>query len=222
VEEVDQSGILLARYAQGAGIDEPLAESRGTTSEFYEQDGLESVTSLSGPAGAIADTYTYNSFGILTAATGSSGNPFQYTGRDYDPETGLRYYRARYYLGDSGRFLSEDPLMFTGGGANFYIYVKNNATNLQDPLGLFIKPYRWPNAKTRPCNAVEYSECSMICGSRGGKTCRVSQVFRVVRATAEKTLIKWSDGPLSCDCNEECPEPQDPDAIPIIDPMQTG
>jgi len=135
LEEIDQSGTLLARYAQGAGIDAPLAEARGRTSGFYEQDGLGSVTSLSGSIGGLADTYTYNSFGILTASTGSTGNQFQYTGRDYDSETGLRYYRARYYDPAVGRFLSEDPIGFDGGN-NFYAYVENDPIDWADPFGL--------------------------------------------------------------------------------------
>jgi RHS repeat-associated protein len=32
------------------------------------------------------------------------GNPFMFTGRRYDPETGLYYYRARYYAPYIGRF----------------------------------------------------------------------------------------------------------------------
>src|SRR5262249_52991754 len=62
-------------------------------------------------------------------------NPYQYTGRDYDSETGLRYYRARYYSADVGRFLTEDPISFRGG-VNFYVYIKNNSPNLIDPTGL--------------------------------------------------------------------------------------
>jgi len=44
VAEVDASGTLLARYAQGAGIDEPLAEIRGGTAAFYDTDGLGSAS----------------------------------------------------------------------------------------------------------------------------------------------------------------------------------
>jgi RHS repeat-associated protein len=135
VEEIDQAaGALLARYAQSIGIDEPLAESRVGTSGFYEQDGLGSVTSLSGSAGSLADTYTYNSFGVSTASAGTLGNPFQYTGRDYDSETGLRYYRARYYESSIGRFISEDPLHFAADN-NFYRYVESNPVRFRDPSG---------------------------------------------------------------------------------------
>src|SRR6202162_4021538 len=80
--------------------------------------------------------YTYDSFGKLTASTGSLVNPFRYTARESDTETGLYYYRARYYDPASGRFLSEDPLQFYGGGANFYRYAFNSSANLNDPSGL--------------------------------------------------------------------------------------
>jgi RHS repeat-associated protein len=59
----------------------------------------------------------------------------QYTGRDYDAETGLNYYRARYYDPVIGRFISEDPIGFDGGN-NFYAYVENDPIDWTDPLGL--------------------------------------------------------------------------------------
>lgn len=62
-------------------------------------------------------------------------NPYQYTGRDYDSETGLQYYRARYYSSDGGRFLSEDPVKFSGG-MDFYTYTGNDPLNWFDPSGL--------------------------------------------------------------------------------------
>jgi RHS repeat-associated protein len=135
IEEVDASGNELARYAQGAGTDEPLAELRSSASGYYEQDGLGSVTSLSGITGTLANSYTYDTFGNLTVSTGTLTNPFQYTARDYDSETGLRYYRARYYDPQTGRFIGEDPVKF-GAGINFYEYVENSPVVFGDPLGL--------------------------------------------------------------------------------------
>ena len=75
------------------------------------------------------------SFGKLTNSSGTLTNPFQYTGRELDSETGLYYYRARYYDPSTGRFISEDPTEFDGG-INFYRYAANSPTNFIDPLGL--------------------------------------------------------------------------------------
>jgi len=135
LEELDASGNALARYTQSPGLDQPLAELRSTVTSYYEQDGLGSVSALSNSAGALANTYTYDSFGKLAASTGTLANPFQFTGREFDPETGIYQYRHRYYDPNGGRFISEDPIGF-GGGANFYRYVFNSPTNLVDPWGL--------------------------------------------------------------------------------------
>jgi RHS repeat-associated protein len=134
-EEIDQNGNILARYTQNNHIDEPLAELRSGTTSYYQADGLGSITSLSNGADALANTYSYDSFGKLIASTGTVTNPFQYTGREFDPETGLRYYRGRYYDPNVGRFLSEDPLGIKGG-LNFYSYVRNSPTTFIDPAGL--------------------------------------------------------------------------------------
>lgn len=94
---------------------------------------------------------------------GSLANAFQYAGRELDSETGLYYYRSRYYDPGSGRFLTEDPLRFglgatvwvhhkkggrqliqvmthgalQGHSADFYSYVSNSPLNNTDPRGLW-------------------------------------------------------------------------------------
>jgi YD repeat-containing protein len=94
IEEVDGTGNGLARYTDGQRIDEPLAELRSGNTNFYEQDGLGSVVSLSNGTGTLSGTYIYDSFGNLTASTGTVTNPFRYTGREFDQETGIYYYRV--------------------------------------------------------------------------------------------------------------------------------
>jgi hypothetical protein len=86
---------VVARYAQTQNVDEPLAMLRSGATSYYHADGLGSVTSLSNSAGALAQTYAYDSFGKQTSSSGSLTNPFQYTARESDTETGLYYYRAR-------------------------------------------------------------------------------------------------------------------------------
>jgi RHS repeat-associated protein len=143
-EETNSSGAAVARYTQTENIDEPLAMLRSGATSFYHTDGLGSISSLTNASGALAQTYTYDSFGKATASSGSLTNPFQFTAREFDSDTGLYFYRARYFAAPSGRFLTEDPLGFDDG-TNFYPYVGNNPTNLNDPLGLYkLKPKKHP------------------------------------------------------------------------------
>jgi RHS repeat-associated protein len=85
-------------------------------------------------------SYTYDSFGNDSPPSpppppSSITNPFRYTGREDDGQTGLYFYHARYYDPSTGRFLSEDPVDFAGG-VNFFLYVRNDVIKLVDPLGL--------------------------------------------------------------------------------------
>ena len=139
IEQVDLNGAVLARYAEGLNIDEPLAMLRGGATSYYHADGLDSVTSLSNVAGALAQTYAYDSFGKQTSSSGSLTNPFQYTAREFDAETNLQFSRARYYDPATGRFLSEDPFWINIQDArtSAYAYVSNEPTSATDPLGLY-------------------------------------------------------------------------------------
>src|SRR5438309_2991316 len=118
VEETNSSGTVVARYAQGLNLDDPLAMLRSSTTSNYSLDALGSTTSFSNGAGALAQTYTFDSYGNQTASSGSLTNPFRFAGRELDSETGLYFFRARYYDSQIGRFLSEDPVGFQGGDNN--------------------------------------------------------------------------------------------------------
>jgi RHS repeat-associated protein len=165
IQEVDASGNVVARNTQGVAIDEPLAQLRAGTASYYEQDDLGSVTSLSNSGGALPNSYVYDTFGNVAASSGSLVNSFQYTGREYDLETGLRYHRNRYYDPLVGRFLSEDPIAWFGG-FNFYRYVLNSPTKFIDPFGL--DETFWDCGTTRGRNG-RYCSDGPRNGNWGGK-----------------------------------------------------
>ena len=166
LEEVDSSGNVLARYTDGRGIDQPLSMLRSGTNAYYLSDGIRSISSLSNSAGALVNTYTYDSFGKVTASTGTLTNPFQFTGREFDQETGVYYYRHRYYDPQTGRFASEDPVKFFGGN-NFYAYVLNDPTDLVDPTGLFGVHGNWCGPDWTGGNREQYNPAHDISGPSG-------------------------------------------------------
>ncbi|MBN1662328.1 MAG: C40 family peptidase [Deltaproteobacteria bacterium] len=139
--EYDQSGLVQARYTHGPSIDEPLAvEVRSGASYipyYYHADGLGSITALSDSAGTIVQRYEYDTFGNTTITLqGNISQPYAFTGREWHTETGMYFYRARYYDPQVGRFVTKDPIGFAGGDVNLYGYVLNNPVMLIDPSGL--------------------------------------------------------------------------------------
>jgi RHS repeat-associated protein len=129
---------VLTNYLSGLGLDEVYAASgvvAGTLrSTNYLSNALGSTISLFDQTGAKLVDYTYDPYGN-TSSDGLDGNLFQYTGRESD-ETGLYYYRARYYSPKLGRFISSDPIGLKGG-INTYAYVNGNPLGRVDPLGLW-------------------------------------------------------------------------------------
>ena len=123
------------------------------TSYYYVQGLIGSTIALTDQSGTIVEGYTYDAYGNTiintsagtdgdwltpdgTTATGSAyNNPYLYAGRRFDDETGLYYYRFRYYNPYIGRFMSPDPLLFVDG-MNVYAYVGNNPVSWNDPWGL--------------------------------------------------------------------------------------
>jgi len=125
-------------YTHGAGVDEHLALERNGSSYFYHADGLGSIVSITDRNRSVVQSYEYDSYGMVKPST-SFRNSYTYTGREWDRETGLYYYRARYYDPMEGRFISKDPIGYNGG-LNVYSYVGQNPINYKDPTGLLRVP----------------------------------------------------------------------------------
>ncbi len=125
---------ILSDYSPTSGV--------SLTERYYAlQDALFSVVALTDEAGSVLERYAYSPYGQLVALNANGtykgtepgfGNSYTFTGRRFDKESGLYYYRARYYDAKLGRFISKDPIGFVDG-YNLYraYFVPNNL----DPSG---------------------------------------------------------------------------------------
>jgi RHS repeat-associated protein len=146
IAEYDVGGNLRRKYIYGPGVDEPVCMIEATVTPaatyYYHFDALGSVVALtSGNIGSMGNTvevYDYSVYGQVGATDPSHTNRFLFTGREFDKETGLYYYRARYYKPEIGRFLQTDPTGYRDG-LNMYRYCANRPTNAVDPSGLSIE-----------------------------------------------------------------------------------
>ncbi|MDH4188518.1 MAG: hypothetical protein OEV08_16145, partial [Nitrospira sp.] len=172
--EYDGANVLQARYTHGPGIDEPIAVTKGGATFFYHQDALGTVTDLTDSAGATAKSYSYDAYGNLVESPGTLEQPYTYTGREFDSETGLYYYRARAYDPRIGRFLQIDPIGFAEGSINLYLYTNDNPVDFSDPFGLEGCKGTWklvgfkPKASFSNLIGIKKCECTWICIPCGG------------------------------------------------------
>jgi RHS repeat-associated protein len=137
VKDLNSDGSTVD-YLNGPGIDNKLrlTDSRlaATGPLYFLQDHLGSTTALTNSQGVAVSQINYDSFGNPSA--GANLTRYTYTGREFDSDTGLYYYRARWYDPKVGRFISEDPIGLAGGISQF-AYVGNNPQNAKDPSGLY-------------------------------------------------------------------------------------
>ncbi|MDZ7616192.1 MAG: RHS repeat-associated core domain-containing protein [Patescibacteria group bacterium] len=137
------------KFVYAEYIDEPvmmLSTSGATTTPYYyHQNSLYSVAALTDASGTVVERYAYSAYGkplfldsnanVLDPQASTIGNPYLFTGRRLDQETGLYYYRARMYDAELGRFVGRDPIGYEGGDWSLYRYVVSAPLAIGDPSG---------------------------------------------------------------------------------------
>ena len=139
VVEERSTGGGVTKHFHGPGVDNVLAtiDVSGVAS-YYVRDHLGSIRERTDAFGNVLHARDYGAWGNLLAGASPAG--WAFTGREWDPEIGLHYYRARYYDPTVGRFIGEDPTALSasisGSDLNRYAYVSNSPVVRIDPSGL--------------------------------------------------------------------------------------
>jgi RHS repeat-associated protein len=138
-DEVD--GITMLEQADVLDFDTDTNTAEITRS-FYHRNALGSVMDITDMNQAKVVAYRYDPYGKATITVGGTpqandplGQHWAFTGRFLDEESGLLYYRARYYDPGTGRFLQRDPLGYSVG-PNCFEYCGSRPAVARDPTGL--------------------------------------------------------------------------------------
>jgi RHS repeat-associated protein len=136
IQETDTVGTQTVSYILGST--ELLTQNRENVLYYYLADGQNSTRVLADSNGLVVKRYTYDAFGEIRESVGSLTNKYQYTGQQFDGESGLYSLRARYYNFNVGRFVSRDkyiPDLFSSSSPNKYNYVNSSPVKYYDPSG---------------------------------------------------------------------------------------
>ena len=148
IGEYTQFGGLIRRFIPGAAIDEYVAMEMSGTDDgvpgpktYFHTDRQGSVIAMADSTGALAEgPYTYDAYGNCFVGSAScatlppASEPFRFTGQRFDGETGLYFYRTRYYHPGIGRFAETDQAGY-GPDINWYVSFGNDPTDKTDPAG---------------------------------------------------------------------------------------
>ena len=139
------SGAVTKTYTYGRQrISENQLSGSTWTPTFYGYDGHGNTRFLANTAGTLTDTYQFDAFGVQIASTGTTPNPYLYSGERFDSSLNLYHLRARYYNMLAGRFETMDPWYGRGCSAsrlyspwklNAYAYAGADPVDRIDPSG---------------------------------------------------------------------------------------
>lgn len=129
------SPTLERRYLHGPGIDQVLAQSNANT-QWLLPDHLGSIHAVTDASGVAINQIQYDAYGnAVTVSIPSASSRYLFTGREWDEETGLYYFRARMVNPLIGQFIAEDPIRFASD-SNIRRYALNHPNQRIDTTGL--------------------------------------------------------------------------------------
>lgn len=111
---------------------------------YYIKDHLGSNNIVVNQSGVNVQSTSYYPFGMQQSnATGTDGQPYKYTGKEYDQKHGLNLYdyEARFYDPALCRFMAIDPMAEKYYSISPYAYCANNPVRFTDSTGMVLDDY---------------------------------------------------------------------------------
>ena len=216
---VQKAGPPIRRWLFGPQTDEPLAfeeysgataAGSGSVTELFANRLGSIVTAVAVYTGVVAVDYDYDAYGTRTQV-GTLEQPYGYTGREHDAESGLIHLRARAYDPATGTFLQIDPIGFGGGDANLYAYTWNNPYNWVDPAGTFAAAIEY--------RALRTGSAGIAVGSVGEAGSGLRSLARSIRTILNLTDIEvWENegGTVAGDDSNDIPN-SEPKPVGVIE-----
>jgi RHS repeat-associated protein len=139
IQERDSSNLTTRDYAwslaRPGGIGCLLGMVQAGNEYSYAFDGKGNVSAITDSAQGVAAAYSYDPFGLLLSSAGYLQQPYRFSTKAVDSNTGIIDFGYRRYLPGADRWMSRDPLADTTT-LSLYTYVLNNPINRVDPYGL--------------------------------------------------------------------------------------
>ncbi len=209
IEEQTASGATQVTYVYGVSLDEPVqmlkpAAAPGGAGEFYlHPNARGDIVVVTDMAGAVVERFRYSDFGQPDAAS-ATGVPYLFQSRRLDPETGLFYFRHRYYDADAGRFIHRDPVFDPANMGNQYTFAGNSPVSRSDPLGLDSLGVRlglwrkdtdtWGETFSYHFRAMQSLHCSSVaagCDFNMGVADNAAEPINLLRDAQDSQTDRW-------------------------------
>jgi RHS repeat-associated protein len=210
LEEQNAGGTTQATYTYGNYVDEVLTMVRGGQTYCYHPNALFSLEVLTDSTGTPVERYKYDAYGEPTVMDGSYnplppnawGTPhsavtnfYLFTGRELGEESGLYFYRSRYYDPFKGRFLQRDRVDYIDG-LNLYEFLKSRPTRFLDAFGLYtLADARAKLAETAEGRALLKKAAESLTGSEADMA-----IFNAWM-DLERNDMGWLKGLPNCPCS---------------------
>ncbi len=150
VQERDGANQVVVSYTRGLDLSESLAgaggiggllafsdyEGPGVRHAHYHSDGNGNITAMMNRHDRLVAEYHYDPFANLQGQAGplAETNPYRFSSKQYQPNTGMYSYGYRFYEPSLQRWINQDP-MGEEGGINLYGFNYNDPVNYVDPTG---------------------------------------------------------------------------------------